>query len=103
MADTFHNVGTDSYGLLGISSDGGFVAKYHVAAIAPGVQRDPNIPVGGSNALSDVGLPNRPFQIQIPPVGAGRYIVKFVYAVTPDGGGKAKMYDLCAPLTVTAN
>lgn len=103
VRDTFHNVGTDSYGLLGTSSNGKFVAKYNVAAIAQGVQRNPNIPVGSSNALGGVGLPNRPFQVQVPPVSAGRYIVKFVYVVTPDGGGKPKPYDLCASLTVTTN
>lgn len=103
VSDTVHDVGTESYGLLGTADGGRFVAKYNLGAIAQGVQREPNSPVGGSNALGGVGLPNRPFRIEVPAVSAGSYLVEFTYTVTPSGGGKPRQYHLCAPLTVTAN
>lgn len=102
VSDTVHDVGTDSYGLLGTSEKGEFVAKYNVAAIAQGVQHEPNIPVGSSEGLSAVGLPNRPFQIVVPDVSPGNYIVKFTYSVTPGGRGP-RNYELCAKLDVKAS
>lgn len=97
------DVGTDSYGLLGTNKDGHFVRMYYLAAITPGGPRRRNIPVSRSVGVGGVGLPNRPFQIEVPPVRSGDYIIQFDYSVTPapTGSGGSATYDLCAPLHVT--
>lgn len=97
-------VGTESWGLLGTAPGGHFAAIYNLAAIAPGVQHQHNIPAGSSGGLAGVGLPNRPFRVQVPPVPSGSYIIQFAYSVDPGSMGNAgsgpKTYTLCARLRV---
>jgi hypothetical protein len=96
------NVTTQSYGLLGTAENGRFAATYNLAAIAPGVGREPNTPIGPSGAASGVGLPDRPFRIQVPAVPAGDYFVQFSYSVAPGATSSdgPKLYNLCTSLHV---
>ena len=97
-------VSTESWGLLGTNSGEHFAAAYNLAAIAPGIPHQRNVPVGPNNAVGGVGLPNRPFRVRVPPVPSGSYIIQFAYFVEPGSMGNAgrneKAYTLCAPLHV---
>jgi hypothetical protein len=96
------NVGTESYGLLGIVKSGRFIPIYNLAAIVAGIRREQNVPVGPSGGVGGVGLPNRPFRIEVPPVPGGHYIVQFSYSIAPGktGAEGPKLYDLCTSLLV---
>jgi hypothetical protein len=98
------NVTTQSYGLLGTEKNGRFAATYNLAAIAPGVGRQPNTPVGPSGAVAGVGLPDKPFRIQVPAVPSGDYLVQFSYSVAPGAASSdgPKLYDLCTSLHVSS-
>ena len=96
------DVTTESYGLLGTVRGGRFVPSYNLAAIVPGIQNGKNIPVGTSDGVGGVGLPNKPFRIKVPPVRGGSYIIQFSYSAAPasNSTGGPKVYNLCAPLHV---
>lgn len=95
------NVTTESYGLLGMNKDNHFAPIYNIAAIAPGIPRQQNIPYGSPPGVGGVGLPNRQFRIRVPTVSNGTYIVQFSYSVAPTSSGRGpKRYNLCASLHV---
>ena len=98
------DVTTESYGLLGTVRSGRFVPSYNLAAIVPGIQNGKNFPVGASGGVGGVGLPNKPFKIEVPPVSSGSYIVEFSYSAAPasNGGAGPKVYNLCALLHIRA-
>jgi len=97
-----NNVTTESYGLFGTDKGGRFVATYNLAAIAPGIQRGKNVPIGPSGAVGGVGLPNKPFRVRVPAVPSGDYVVQFSYSVSPGASSSngPKLYNLCASLHV---
>lgn len=97
-----NNVTTESYGLFGTDKGGRFVATYNLAAIAPGIQRGKNVPIGPSGAVGGVGLPNKPFRVRVPTVPGGDYVVQFSYSVSPGASSSngPKLYNLCASLHV---
>jgi hypothetical protein len=95
------NTETENYGLLGTTKGGRFISVYNLAAITPGTSSEHNFPVGSSNSIAGVGLPNRPFRIQIPPVSDGTYIVRFLYSAAPAGSNAGpKTYNLCTSLHI---
>lgn len=101
--DVTHDVITESYGMLGFAENHRFVNKYYLAAIAPGIQQNRNVPAAGSVALGGVGLPNQPFEVQIPPVHSGNYIIQFKYTILSQSTGPSAgpvSYNLCAEVNV---
>lgn len=97
-----NNITTESYGLFGMDKGGRFVATYNLAAIAPGIQREQNVPIGPSGAVGGVGLPNEPFRVRVPTVPNGDYVVQFSYSVSPGASSSngPRLYNLCASLHV---
>jgi hypothetical protein len=59
-----------------------------------------NWPAGSRVAMAGVGLRNRPFSIDVPPVPAGRYEIQFVLSTSRSGGPSVNR-TLCASLRVT--
>jgi hypothetical protein len=56
-----------------------------------------------TGAVGGVGLPNKPFRVQVPTVGTGDYVVQFSYSVAPGTtGGGPGLYHLCTSLHVSA-
>ena len=101
---TWHSrfVTTDSWGLLDTAINGNLTPIYDLAAIAPGIPRHQNVPAGPAVAISGVGLPNKPFRIEVPHTPGGMYIIEFTYSAAPASPGKGpKVYDLCAQLNVS--
>lgn len=98
-----HDVSTESYGLLGRVENLKFIPVYNLAAIANGVEHEPNIRVSnnGSTGIGGVGLPDRPFQIKIPKVNVGGYVLEFNYTVSSKSVGH-KTYILCTRLHVSS-
>ncbi len=88
----------DSWGLLGNVIGGRFVALWNLAAITQSVGRTPNVRVGSSTALAGVGLPNRPFQVEVPSVASGHYLIQFGFTVS--GPVRSRNYTLCTPIEV---
>lgn len=103
VSDVTHDVTTSSYGLFGTEGAGRFETLYYVAAIAPGLKSERNVRFSPAAGIGGVGLPNRPFQIKVPPVRKGKYLLKFEYSVAagPAGTGP-KTYNLCAPIIVSS-
>ena len=97
-------VGTSSWGLLGTTSNGHFAAAYNLAVIIPGSQHQRNIPAGSGVLLAGVGLSNRAFRVEVPPVPSGNYMIQFAYSVVPglmgNTGAGPRSYTLCARLHV---
>ena len=101
---TWHSplVTSDSWGLLDGEVNGHLMPIYNLAAIAVGIPRRPNVRVGPAGAIASVGLPNRPFRIEVPNVPAGIYTIEFTYSAAPTSSGTGpKVYDLCARLSVS--
>ena len=90
-------------GSLGTASDGQFTAIYNLAAAPHGTGRHPHYSKAGSNDLvAGTGQPDRPFDIKVPPVPDGNYVIQFDYSAAPasPGPGRPASYTLCAPLRV---
>ena len=101
---TWHSrfVITDSWGLLDTTINGHLTPIYNLAAIAVGIPRHQNVPVGPAGAIASVGLPNRPFRVEVPNTPSGLYIIEFTYSAAPASTGRGpKIYDLCAQLNVS--
>ena len=101
---TWHSrfVASDSWGLLDSEINGHLMPIYNLAAIALGIPRRQNVRVGPAVAIASVGLPNRPFRIEVPNVPDGIYTIEFTYSAAPTSSGTGpKVYDLCARLTVS--
>lgn len=91
-------------GSLGTAPGGHFTVSYNLAAVPHGSGRRPNYLKAGPDSLAaGTGLPNRPFDIAVPPVGDGNYLVQFEYSAQPasPGPGRPVFYTLCAPLPVS--
>lgn len=92
-----------SWGLLGTASGGHFTVSYNLAAVPHGSGRRPHyIKAGPDSLAAGTGLPNRPFDIAVPPVRDGKYLVQFEYSVAPQSMSTRtpESYTLCAQLRV---
>ena len=89
-----------SWGFLGkVTSNRQFHPSWNLAAIYSGQPVSANVPIDSTVAESGVALLNRPFQIRVPQVHSGRYLVKFTYTFA-GASGRPKNYDLCATVSV---
>lgn len=97
---------TSNYGLFGRLKSGQFKPLYFLFAVTrPGKPpADSVLPYRQKTPIAGTGLGNRPFQVEIPRVAAGRYVIQFSYTVQPGAEKLAKVkagtYNLCAPVTV---
>lgn len=94
----------ESGGLLGTAPDGHFTASWDLFPAPHGSGRHPHyIKADPGTLIAGTGLPNRPFDIAVPPVPDGNYLVQFEYSAAPasPGPGRPVSYTLCAPLQVS--
>jgi hypothetical protein len=101
VPDVIHDVGTNSYGEIGTAKDGRFAASYYLAALVSGLKQAGNIRYSPSAAVAGVGLPNRPFRVEIPPLSSGHYVIQFTYTIDmASGRERGKSFNLCANLRI---
>lgn len=91
-------------GSLGTASDGQFTAIYNLTAAPHGTGRHPHYSKAEHGGfVAGTGLPSRPFDIEVPPVPAGNYIIQFVYSAAPPSPSTSgpEQYTLCTGLQVS--
>lgn len=90
-------------GSLGTASDGQFTAIYDLGAATHGTGRHPSYRKAEGGSVAGTGLPSRPFDIEVPPVPAGNYIIQFDYSAAPasPSTSRPEQYTLCGTLQVS--
>ena len=95
-----NRITTESYGLLGRTVRSKFIPLYNIAAISDGIPPSKNFPVSSSEGVGGVGLRDRPFEIKLPQVASGSYVLEFHYTIMSKKGDN-KTYVLCGRLNVS--
>ena len=90
-------------GEFGTVSGRHFAASWYLTATAYGSGRHPHdIKAGSGGGFAGTGLPDRPFDIEVPPVPGGNYVIQFDYSAAPASMSTStpESYTLCAQLHV---